>query len=38
MNERLTEHFALREFVVSRTAMVNNIDKEEVHYKNEGIS
>lgn len=26
MNERLTEHFALREFVVSRTAMVNNID------------
>lgn len=26
LNMRLTEHFTLREFVVSRTAMVNNID------------
>ena len=25
-NEKLSEHFTLREFVVSRTAMVNNID------------
>ena len=25
-NEQLTEHFTLREFVVSRTAMVKNID------------
>lgn len=27
-NMKLSEHFALREFVVSRTAMVNNIDNQ----------